>query len=305
MKDRAMQALYLLALEPVAETTADLNSYGFRKNRATADAIEQCFIVLGNKNRAQWILEADIFGCFDNISHEWMLSHIPMDKNILRKWLRAGYLNKNVYYPTNGGTPQGGIISPVLANLVLDGLENKLRTRKGEQGLVNLVRYADDFIITGRTKELLETEVLPIVETHLTERGLELSPEKTRITRIDEGFDFLGQNVRKYNGKLLIKPSKKNINSFLEKTREVIKRNAATEAGSLIKILNPVIRGWVNYHRHVVSKAVFKSVDTAIFKCLWQWSKRRHPKKNRQWIKAKYFATKGRQSLGLLRTGKR
>ena len=293
MKDRAMQALYLLALEPVAETTADLNSYGFRKNRATADAIEQCFIVLGNKNRAQWILEADIFGCFDNISHEWMLSHIPMDKNILRKWLRAGYLNKNVYYPTNGGTPQGGIISPVLANLVLDGLENKLRTRKGEQGLVNPVRYADDFIITGRTKELLETEVLPIVETHLTERGLELSPEKTRITRIDEGFDFLGQNVRKYNGKLLIKPSKKNINSFLEKTREVIKRNAATEAGSLIKILNPVIRGWVNYHRHVVSKAVFKSVDTAIFKCLWQWSKRRHPKKNRQWIKAKYFATKG------------
>ena len=98
--------------------------------------------------------------------------------------------------------------SPVLANLVLDGLENKLRTRRGEQGLVNLVRYADDFIITGRTKELLETEVLPIVETHLTERGLELSPEKTKLTRIDEGFDFLGQNVRKYNGKLLIKPSK-------------------------------------------------------------------------------------------------
>ena len=150
-----------------------------------------------------------------------------------------------------------------------------------------------NFIITGRTKELLETEVLPIVETHLTERGLELSPEKTKLTRIDEGFAFLGQNVRKYNGKLLIKPSKKNIHSFLEKMREVIKRNATREAGSLIKILNPVIRGWANYHRHVVSKAVFKSVDTAIFKCLWQWSKRRHPKKNRQWIKAKYFATKG------------
>lgn len=293
MKDRAMQALYLLALEPVAETTADLNSYGFRKNRATADAIEQCFNILGNKNRAQWILEADILGCFDNISHEWMLSHIPMDKNILRKWLKAGYLNKNVFHPTNDGTPQGGIISPVLANLALDGLEIKLRTHKGEQGLVNLVRYADDFIITGRTKELLETEVLPIVESHLKERGLELSKEKTKITRIDEGFDFLGQNVRKYSGKLLIKPSKKNINSFLEKTRKIIKRNAATQAGSLIKTLNPVIRGWANYHRHVVSKAVFRSVDTAIFKCLWQWSKRRHPEKNRQWIKAKYFATKG------------
>ena len=297
MKDRAMQALYLLALDPVAETTADKNSYGFRKNRSTADAIAQCFIVTSMKISAQWILEADIKGCFDNISHEWMLNHIPMDKNILRKWLKAGYLDKNTLYPTNDGTPQGGIISPVLANLVLDGLEEKLRTRKGKQGLVNLVRYADDFIITGRTKELLENEVMPIIEAHLKERGLELSPEKTKITRIDEGFDFLGQNIRKYkNGtirKLLIKPSKKNANSFLDKVREIIKQNATMPAGELVRILNPIIRGWANYHRHVVSKVAFNTVDSVIFESLWQWSKRRHPNKNRRWIVNKYFTSVG------------
>ena len=293
MRDRAMQALYLLALDPIAETTGDPNSYGFRKMRSTADAIEQCFHNTKLKISATWILEGDIKGCFDNISHEWMLNHIPMDKNILKKWLKAGYLEKNVLYPTDNGTPQGGIISPVLANLVLDGLEKKLRTHKGKQGLVNLVRYADDFIITGRTKELLENEVMPIVEAHLKERGLELSPEKTKLTHIDEGFDFLGQNVRKYKGKLLIKPSRKKVHSFLDKVRETIKHNATTKAGELIRILNPVIRGWANYHQHVVSKVAFNAVDSAIFKKLWQWAKRRHPNKNRWWIKSKYFTTIG------------
>ncbi len=297
MKDRAMQALYLLALDPIAETTADPNSYGFRKNRSTSDAIGQCFITLSSKQSAQWILEADIKGCFDNISHEWMLNHIPMDKNILKKWLKAGYLDKNTLYPTDDGTPQGGIISPVLANLVLDGLEEKLRTRKGKQGLVNLIRYADDFVITGRTKELLESEVMPIITAHLKERGLELSTEKTKITQIDKGFDFLGQNIRKYkNGtirKLLIKPSEKNTNSFLDKVREIIKQNPTMKAGELIRILNPIIRGWANYHRHIVAKVAFNSVDSIIFECLWQWSKRRHPNKNRSWIVKKYFTSVG------------
>lgn len=297
MKDRAMQALYLLALDPISETTADSNSYGFRKNRSTHDAIAQCFNTLNNKQSSQWILEADILGCFDNISHQWMLDHIPMDKNILRKWLKAGYLDRNTLHPTDDGTPQGGIISPVLANLVLDGLENKLRTRKGKQGLVNLIRYADDFIVTGRTKELLETEVMPIVEAHLKERGLELSTEKTRITRIDKGFDFLGKNVRKYkNGErkpLLIMPSKKNTKSFLDKVRETIKQNPTMQAGELIRILNPIIRGWANYHRHVVAKVAFNTVDSVIYKCLWSWAKRRHPRKSRMWISKKYFSTVG------------
>lgn len=298
MKDRAMQALYLLALDPISETTADPNSYGFRKERSTRDAIGKCFLNLCRKTSARWILEADIKGCFDNISHEWLLDHIPMDKSILRKCLKAGYLDKNILYPTEtGGTPQGGIISPVLANLALDGLENKLRTREGKQGLVNFVRYADDFIVTGRTQELLETEVIPIIEAHLKERGLELSKEKTRITHIDEGFDFLGQNVRRYkNGvrrTLLVTPSKKNTKNFLDKIRVIIKTNPTTSAGNLILLLNPVIRGWANYHRHSVSKERFVAVDSAIYKCLWQWAKRRHPMKTRTWTKLKYFQTVG------------
>lgn len=213
MKDRAMQALYLLALDPISETTADPNSYGFRKGRSTADAIEQCFTILARKGRAEWILEGDIKGCFDNISHEWILQNVQMGKVILRKWLKAGYLDKNAFNRTEEGTPQGGIISPVLANLVLDKLETELNdlfpVRRKEQRQFNFVRYADDFIVTGRTKELLETKVKPLIKGFLNERGLELSNEKTKITHIADGFDFLGQNVRKYNDKLLVKPSKK------------------------------------------------------------------------------------------------
>jgi len=208
MKDRAMQALYLLALLPIAETTADPNSYGFRPERSTADAINQCFLVLARKSSAQWVLEGDIRGCFDNISHAWMLDHIPTDKEVLTKWLKAGYMENRTLFPTEAGTPQGGIISPTLANLTLDGLEQLLketfRERKPRRKLhnpkVNFVRYADDFIITGSSKELLEDEVKPLVERFMSERGLQLSPEKTCITHIEDGFDFLGQNVRKYDG---------------------------------------------------------------------------------------------------------
>jgi len=297
MKDRAMQALHLLALDPIAETTGDPNSYGFRKNRSTADAIEQCFNALARKDRAQWILEGDIKGCFDNISHDWMLTHIPTDKVILKKWLKAGYMDKNILHPTEDGTPQGGIISPVLANLALDGLEKKLKDkypkRGSKTGQVNMIRYADDFIITGRTKELLELEVKLLVEEHLKERGLELSQEKTKTTHIEEGFDFLGQNVRKYTGKLLIKPAKKNIQTFISKVRGIINTNKQSTAGNLVGLLNPVIRGWANYHSHAVSADTYDDMDDAIFKALWQWAKRRHPKKNRWWIKDKYFTRQG------------
>ena len=202
MKDRAMQALYLQALDPIAETTADPNSYGFRKERSTADAIDQCHIVLSNRGGARWIFEGDIKSCFDRISHKWLMDHIPMCKTILQKWLKAGFMEKHVLHATEEGTPQGGICSPALANMTLDGLERKLRERYPKASAlsrkvkVNLVRYADDFIITGSSKELLEEEVKPLVESFLKERGLELSPEKTHITRIEDGFDFLGQNVR-------------------------------------------------------------------------------------------------------------
>jgi RNA-directed DNA polymerase len=297
MRCRAMQALHLLALEPVAETTADPNSYGFRPERSTADAGGQCFISLAKKASAEWVLEADIQGCFDKISHDWMIANIPTDKVILKKWLKAGYVYQNELFPTDAGTPQGGIISPVAANMTLDGLEARLAEkfpRARQRGLkMNMVRYADDFIITGHSKEWLEHEVRPAVTEFLTERGLVLSPEKTRITHIKDGFDFLGWNIRKYNGKLLMKPSKTNVKAHLDKIREIIKANKTAKQASLIRLLNPVLRGWANYHSHVVAKRAFDRVDHEVWSMLWRWAVRRHPNKGARWVKEKYFKTRG------------
>jgi RNA-directed DNA polymerase len=302
MHDRAMQALYLLALDPIAETLGDPNSYGFRTERSTADAIEQCFNVLARKHAPQWILEGDIRACFDGISHDWFLAHIPMETAMLRKWLKAGFMEKQVLSPTETGVPQGGITSPVIANLALDGLEKLLKahyppnTKRAQRAKVNLVRYADDFIITGSSPELLEHEVKPLVVQFLGERGLELSPTKTHLTSIEDGFDFLGQHLRKYAGKLLIKPARKHRQTFLGHIREMVKANKQTTTGKLIAQLHPVIRGWANYHRHVVSKVVFNKVDTAIFRSLWSWATRRHPKKSGRWVAKQYFRThNGRQ----------
>ncbi|MGD0232544.1 MAG: group II intron reverse transcriptase/maturase, partial [Syntrophorhabdales bacterium] len=308
MTDRAMQALYLLALQPIAETTADSHSFGFRTARSTADAIENCFIQLGKTASAQWILEGDIKGCFDNISHAWLLDNIPMDRSILRKWLKAGFMELGSFNPTDAGTPQGGIVSPVLANMALDGLQTLLkrtfrprRTRIGGKRVehcpkVNYVRYADDFVITGCSKELLEDQVKPLVREFLKIRGLELSEEKTKITHVEEGFDFLGWNVRKYGNKLLIKPSKENVKRFLRKVRKIIGANKAIGQADLIKMLNPVLRGWANYHRHAVSSETFSKVGHAIWQKLWQWSRRRHPNKGGRWVKNRYFRTEGRRT---------
>lgn len=297
MKCRAMQALHLLALEPIAETTADPNSYEFRPERSTADAAAQCFGVLVRKANAEWVLEGDIQGCFDNISHDWMIANIPTDKVVLQKWLKAGYVYQNELFPTHAGTPQGGIISPALANMTLDGLEAMLAKRfpnaKWTARKMRVVRYADDFIITGCSKEWLEEEVKPAVVEFLAERGLILSPEKTKITHIRDGFDFLGWNFRKYNGKLLIKPSKANIRAHLAKLREVIKTNKAAKQVNLIGLLNPILRGWANYHSHVVAKKVFNQVDNEVWKMLWKWATRRHPRKGTRWIKDRYFKVRG------------
>jgi RNA-directed DNA polymerase len=299
MKDRAMQALHLLALEPIAETTADPNSYGFRPERASRDAIEQCFIALANKHSPQWVLDADISGCFDNINHDWMLANIPMDKAILWKWLKSGFIWKGQLFPTEAGTPQGGIISPTLANMTLDGMERILakhfgakRSIKAKRNKVNMIRYADDFIITGASKEVLE-KVKASIEEFLKERGLTLSPEKTKIVHIEEGFDFLGWNVRKYDGKLLIKPAKKNVKTFLQKVRRVIKQAETAKQETVIEKLNPIIRGWANYHQNQVAKETFYKVDHVIWRQLWQWACRRHPNKPLKWIKNRYFIRQG------------
>lgn len=299
MKDRAMQALHLLALDPVVETKADRNSYGFRQQRSCADALEQCFLAL-RTGSAQWILEGDIKSCFDKICHEWLLSHVLMDKTVLRKWLASGYMEKHVFYDTTEGTPQGGIASPTLANYALDGLEQLLREKYPKKrrfkslgnryACVNFIRYADDFVITCRSKELLEEEIKPLVEAFMQERGLQLSSDKTVITHVTTGFDFLGQHVRRYpNGKLLIMPSRKNVQSFLKDIRETIRMGLSKTAADLIFVLNRKIRGWANYHRHATSGRTFSKIDAAIFTSLWQWARRKHPTKSARWIKERYW----------------
>ena len=302
MKDRAMQALLLQTLDPVSETLADYNSYGFRRHRNCADAIARCFSILSKKDAPQYILEGDIKGCFDNISHEYILENTPMNKSILRKWLKAGYFEKQQLYPTERGTPQGSIISPTITNMVLDGLEmavdkvcaikhwgRKEPKRRINPNHIHLIRYADDFVVACNDKTLLCEKIKPAIAAFLSERGLELSQEKTIITHIDNGFDFLGQTVRKYHGKLLIKPSKKNIKVFLNKVNIAIRERNSAPALLVLRKLSPMIRGWAMYHRHVVSKQAFQKVDNAIWEMLWNWACRRHKDKSKAWIKHRYF----------------
>jgi len=286
----------LLGLDPIAETLADGHSYGFRRERRCADALAQTHGLLSHRHGPQWILEGDIKACFDKISHEWLLAHVPMDWQVLGKWLKAGFLEKHAYFATTEGTPQGGCISPALANWTLDGLQQLLAKRFAktpkQQGRnkVHLVRYADDFLITGTSKGLLRDQVQPLVAHFLKERGLELSHEKTRITHVEEGFDFLGQNVRRYRcGKVLIKPSSRNVKTFLAKIQETIDRSGSQTAGELIRRLNQQIKGWTMYHRYASSKRTFTYVDHRIFQMVWRWCRRRHPNKSRKWIKKKYF----------------
>lgn len=297
MFDRAMQALHLLGLEPVAESTSDPNSYGFRIQRSTADAMGQLFVSLSQKASAEWVLEADIEGCFDHINHQWLVTHVPMDKVILRGWLKAGVVRKGQLMATDEGTPQGGIISPTLANMTLNGLElgliahlrARLGTRKAAKLKVNVVRYADDFAITGTSKEVLESEVGPWIVSFLAERGLRLSEAKTRVVHVNEGFDFLGWNFRKYRGKLLIKPNRKNVQAFYEKVRGVIKRFMTMPQDVLIQNLNPILRGWAQYHHPVVAKETFNKLDSRIRWRLVRWARRLHPRKSHAWVHQKYW----------------
>ena len=196
--DKCHQALHTLALVPVSEVTADLNSYGFRPQRCCADAIEQTFNVLAKSTSPQWILEGDIKGCFDHISHQWMSNNICTDRVMLSKWLKAGFIETGKLFPTTEGTPQGGIVSPVVCNMTLDGIAFMLKENFKKYKGIHFIRYADDFIVTGHSKEILENEIKPAITSFLKQRGLELSQEKTKVTHITEGFDFLGQNVRKY-----------------------------------------------------------------------------------------------------------
>ena len=305
MRDRAMQALYALALDPVAETTADRSSFGFRKGRSAQDASARLFQLLSRRNCPAYVLEGDIKGCFDHISHEWLLANVPMNKKVLAQFLRAGFMEQGEWHETGEGTPQGGIISPILANMALDGMERALaemfmfgpngrRTHsKATRNLVNLVRYADDFVVTAKTPEVA-AQVREFLEGFLAERGLELSREKTLVTHIDKGFDFLGWNFRKYGGTMLVKPSRKSVESFVREMHRCILRDSGDLGqDELIDVLTPKIRGFANYHRHTCASDTFSKIDHIIHFQLMRWSCRRHPRKRKGWVYDRYWFRKG------------
>jgi len=194
-------------------------------------------------------------------------------------------------FPTPQGTPQGGVISPTIMNMALDGMELLLKKQFPRwTGLkVNFIRYADDFIITASSCEALKNDVIPLVEDFLKVRGLTLSKDKSKIAHINDGFDFLSQNIRKYKGKLLISPSRESVQSFKNKVKAILKRNRGIPAHALIRLLNPVIRGWSNYHKGICAKSTFSKMGTFIFWQLRRWAKYQHGNKNRRWIYRRYF----------------
>jgi len=291
MADRAMQALYHLAVAPVAETLADRNSYGFRENRCTADAIEQAFNCLARKTSARWILEGDITACFDQISHDWLCGHVLMDQRLLRQWLTAGFIWERELFPTTAGTPQGGIISPTLANIALDGLEEAVRKAAFPQ-TAHFIRYADDFLVIAKSQSVLAEKVTPAITAFLAERGLTLSAEKTVITSITQGVDFLGQHLRKYGkggGKLLITPSKKNVRRFTENVKAYIASSGHRTRPALVEGINLKVRGWSNYHRAICASHTFGYVDSVIYHALWRRERRLNPKMGKREITRRYF----------------
>ena len=334
MHDRATQALAKLALEPEWEAKFEPNSYGFRPGRSAHDAIEAIFISIKQANK--WVLDADISKCFDKINHKELLKKIntfPTMHRLIKAWLKSGVMDDGQFFETNEGTPQGGVISPLLANIALHGLEQLIidyaRSLKGgkrdNQGSISLIRYADDFVILAN-KEAQIREMSVLVSRWLSKMGLELSPSKTKIGETlvnpkisydtpeseeykNSGFDFLGFNVRQYpvddhhsgkssNGKLLgfktlIKPSKKAIKKHYDAIAEIIEAHKSAPQAALIAKLNPIIRGWANYYSTVVSKETFSTLDNLVYQKLSRWGNRRHPGKSGLWVSNKYWHTVG------------
>jgi RNA-directed DNA polymerase len=288
VRDRIEQAVVVNALEPEWEAVFESNSYGFRPGRSCQDAIGQSFTRLRN-GKDTWVLEADIKGFFDNIAHESILRQLGNfpGRARIEGWLKAGFFYQGEYTPTEMGTPQGGVISPLLANIGLHGLEDFIKATNKKLGVV---RYADDFIVTARDKGSLERAQTQI-QQWLSERGLELCTEKTLIASIEDGFDFLGFNHRHYSGKLLIKPSKRKVLDFCKKIGKEITALNGVEQEVAIKKLNPILRGFANYYRGVVSKETFSYISYRVWQYLWRWAKRRHPNKNTKWVRKRYFHT--------------
>ena len=294
VRDRVAQNIVKNYLEPEWEAVFEPNSYGFRAGRSCQDAIQQAFIrLMGLKGRDTWVLDADISGCFDNFEQNFILNRIQTTPGVdlIREWMKAGYVFEQRKYSTETGTPQGAICSPLLSNIGLHGLETMVKLHNSRMGCV---RYADDFIVTAKSRAELE-EIIPKIQQWLSERGLELNTEKTKLISMEEGFNFLGFNLRHYNGKLLIKPQKEKVLAFCKKVGQVIKRLSDVRQEVLIRQLNPLLRGFANYYQGVVSKRTFSYIKSRVWNYLWSWCQRRHRKKGRKWVAKKYF----RQVQGL------
>ena len=330
--DRIIQDILRMTLEPITEYHASDNSYGFRPKRSCHDTIEHLYRKLSRKTSRQWVIEGDIKGCFDNISQDHILNtlstwHVANNiTNIIRKMLKAKLFFEDVIHDVDTGTPQGGILSPMLANVALTALDEYCQR---EFGIVTprpkrygggkytqnpIVRYADDFTIICRS-ESEARDIKERIATFLEDSiGLELSEEKTKITHISEGFNFLGFNIRKYIskspgskyhqiGKLLIKPQKEKVTSFVRKIQVILNDSKTAKQASIIHMLNPMLRGFAMYYRFAVSKKAFSHIDHQVWKKLWHWAKRRHPNKFRVWIRRKYFTGTKRRWMFTSETG--
>jgi RNA-directed DNA polymerase len=308
VKDRVMQAIVKLALEPEWESRFEANSYGFRPGRSCMDAIEAIHTTLNRRNQS-WVLDADISGCFDNINHEMLLKRLPVFTSTIRHWLKAGVVELGRLKDVEAGTPQGGVISPLLANIALDGLERAFGAeredgtlippvkRKGQNQSIGVIRYADDFVITAPTRKVLEDYALPKVTEFLTNKGLQLNEGKTRIVTIQEGFYFLGFEIRQLGGTLLTRPEKDKVLGHLRTLKQYLDGHKQTPTGQVIKELGPKIRGWANYYRHCAAKTTFTYASHRVNKMLWYWAKRRHPNKPSKWVRQRYFANDGYWTL--------
>jgi RNA-directed DNA polymerase len=306
--DRALQAVVKNALEPYWEARFEDSSYGFRPGRGCHDAIERIFKLASARGSRKWVLDADIRGAFDNIDHGKLLENIGNfpARGLVRQWLKAGYVDGGVYHDTDSGTPQGGVISPLLANIALHGMEEALGVKYlphpgKEYGAelhprsVGLVRYADDFVVLCHTREEAE-QARDKLKAWLAERGLTFAEEKTRITNLEEGFDFLGFNVRRYKvtnsrtgSRLLIRPSKKSLRKHARRLKGLFREGRGKNAPYLTVKINPVIRGWTNYFRVGVSARAFQKLDDYLFQLQRRWVQRSHPTKPWKWRIRRYW----------------
>jgi len=299
--DRAQQARVRNALEPEWEARFEPKNYGFRPGRGCHDAIEAIYqVVKGKDPRRQWILDADLQGAFDHIDHDFVLGQLGSfpGREMIRGWLRAGVMEKGRFAPTEEGAPQGGVISPLILNITLHGMETAAgvryfrRSRGGIETAPDapvLVRYADDLLVFCRTRQHAEQVKQQLAEW-LRPRGLGFNDAKTQLVHLNQGCDFLGFNIRRYHGKLpLIKPSDHAVGRIRERLRTEMHVLVGSNAASVMRTLTPIIRGWAAYYRIGVSSVVFSALDDYMWKLLYKWIKRTHPNKSRWWRMDRYF----------------